>query len=206
MTSIWKRSLWMAMVVGVFCQPRAAMAGELEAAEHARLTEEMRALAARNTWEGVEKDFLELVALQDRGEVLTAEEWRLGAQAARGVGNMTACRDRLVSALEGSSDEEAESWLAQIDGTYGRVKLSADKTLLPRPKLSAQVMPFIPDQRKSIEFAQAIVEDEMDYEGLLPRGFYNYGVESFEVAAGEEQSLHLEAKVLARSGDEPFQF
>ena len=196
----------MVLAVGIVCQPQAVMAGELEAAEHARLTEEMRALAARNTWEGVEKDFLELLTLQDRGEILTPEEWRLGAQAARGIGNMTACRARLASAVNVSADEETVSWLAQIDGTYGRVELSADKTLLPRPKLSAQVMPFIPDQRKAIEFAQAIVEAEMDYEGLLPGGSYNYGMETFELAGGGEQTLHLEAKVLARSGDEPFQF
>ena len=206
MTSMWNRHLLMVLAVGVVCQPRVAMAGELEAAEHARLTEEMRALAARNTWEGVEKDFHELLGLQGRGETLTPEEWRLGAQAARGVGNMTACRDRLSSAVEMSADEEAVSWLAQIDSTYGRVNLSADKTLLPRPKLNAQVMPFIPDQRKAIEFAQAIVEAEMDYEGLLPGGAYDYGAETFELGAGLDFSMHLEAKVLPRSGDEPFQF
>ena len=184
-----------------------AWAGELEAAEAARLSEEMRTLAARNAWEGVEGDFQQLLALERKGQSISPQDWVLGAQSARGVGNMAACRARLARSVDLSPTGEDINWLSQIDGTFGAVDLSADKTLLPRPKLKATVMPFIPDQRQAIEFARAAVEKTMDFKGLVPAGEYTYGGETLQVVpGGEAVVLHLEASVIQRSGDAPFKF
>ncbi len=184
-----------------------ARAGELEAAEAARLSEEMRTLAARNAWVGVEGDFRQLLVLERKGQSISPQDWVMGAQSARGVGNMTACRERLAKSVALSPSGENINWLSQIDGTFGAVDLSADKTLLPRPKLAAKVMPFIPDQRQAIEFARAAVEETMDFKGLVPAGEYTYGGETLQVVAGGEVvAVHLQASVIQRSGDEPFKF
>jgi hypothetical protein len=163
----------------------------------------MLRLASRNAWQGVEQNFEELLTLQDRGEVLTVQDWMLGVHAARGIGDMTSCRDRLVKVLSIQDNDESRVWLSQIDDTYARVALTADRVL--SPSLSPAVMPFIPDQRKAIEWAQAQVTESRNFDGLLPAGTYTYGEESFEVVGGGEAlDLHLDAPVIERSSDKLF--
>ena len=196
------KSLLLAGLLALLCSAPAS-ASEVEAAEHQRLQAEMLRLASRNAWQGVEQNFEELLTLQDRGEVLTVQDWMLGVHAARGIGNMTACRHRLVMGLEIQANEESQVWLTQIDDTYAQVTLSADRVL--SPTLSPAVMPFIPDQRKAIEWAQGQVAESRDFEGLLPAGTYSYGEESFEVVGGGEAlTVHLDAPVIERSADQPF--
>ena len=185
-------------------QPDLAFAGEQEAAEHQRYLEEMRKLSGRNAWTGVERNFKLLLKLQDDGEVLTAEDWLLGAQAARNLGNMTSCRERLAASVRIKPEREAVGLLEEIDRSYGVVELSSDKGL--EAALAPAAMPFIPDQRKAIEYAQAQVAENGAFEGILPAGTYTFGAEEFVLSAGTAVvQIELEA-LSGRSSSEPFAF
>ncbi len=162
-----------------------AYAGEVEDAEHIRLTEEMRRLSKRNAWKGVEAAFLELEVLRDKRDVvLTYEDYWLGAQSARAMGDINAVYGRLKLAAKVEGSREVIEWLSDLDGNYGQVdiasKKKADVTLTPA------AMPFAPDQRAAIEAAQAAVVEEGEYEGLLPKGEYSFGPETINVEAGGE--------------------
>ena len=164
----------------------------------------MRKLSARNAWTGVERNFQLLLKLQDEGEVLTAEDWMLGAQAARNLGNMTNCRERLAASVRIVPEREAVALLEEIDRSYGLVDLSADKGV--DAVLAPAAMPFIPDQRKAIEFAQAQVGETGTFEGILPVGTYTYGAEEFLLSAGTA-AVEIELKALSgRGSSEPFSF
>jgi hypothetical protein len=52
-------------------------------AEHTRLAEEMRKLAQRNAWRGVEGSYARMLVIEKDGVVLTYDDHLLGAQAAR---------------------------------------------------------------------------------------------------------------------------
>jgi hypothetical protein len=184
--------------------PQVAFAGEQEAAEHQRTLEEMRKLSGRNAWSGVERNFQLLLGLVESGETLSAEDWMLGAQAARALGDMTACRERLAASVRINPEREAVDLLSEIDRTYGMVDLSADKAV--EAVLAPAAMPFIPDQRKAIERAQAAVADSGEFEGILPAGAYTFGSEDFILSAGTDV-VKIELKALAgRDPSEPFSF
>jgi hypothetical protein len=67
-------------------------------AEADRLREDLELMAARAVWDGVERAYLALMALEARGVVLTVEDHRQGAQAAITRGEIAAARERLVRA------------------------------------------------------------------------------------------------------------
>jgi hypothetical protein len=187
-----------------FCLPQMAFAGEEEAAEHHRALEEMRRLSGRNAWSGVERNFQLILKLQDMGESPTAEDWMLGAQAARAMGNMTECRERLASSVRISPEREAVDLLSEIDRTYGLVDLAAEKGV--DATLTPAAMPFVPDQRKAIESAQKAVKEDLSFEGLLPAGTYTYGGEEFVLNAGTEVVEIQLAALDGRDPTEPFSF
>ncbi|MCB9766109.1 MAG: hypothetical protein H6739_40410 [Alphaproteobacteria bacterium] len=177
-------------VLALTLLPAQAQAGEVEKAEHRRLTEEMKKRASSNAWAGVERSFQELLALQKKGEVLSYQDWYLGAQAARGLGDMAACKERVEGALSVEETEEARSWLDNINANYVMVTLKGGDKDTPH-ELVIKGMPFAPDQRKAVETAQAAVAEGRNYEGLLPLGGYTY-------RAGEDERLFTLA-----SGDAP---
>ena len=118
------------VLASLFAMSTPAHAGDVEAAEHRQISEEMERLASRNAWSGVERNFKQLLELQEAGEVITYDEWNLGAQAARALGDMGSCRDRLAQAVKLEGKEEDIAWLEQIDKSYGPVTLrSVDKPL-----------------------------------------------------------------------------
>ena len=158
-------------------------AGEVEDAEHIRLTEEMRRLSKRNAWKGVEAAYIELEVLRDKREVpLTYEDYWLGAQSARAMGDINAVYRRLKLAAKTDGTREVIEWLSDLDGNYGQVDIVSrkkeDVTLAPA------AMPFAPDQRAAIEAAQAQVVAAGKYQGLLPKGDYSFGPEALTVVAG----------------------
>ncbi len=161
-----------------------AFADEVSEAENIRLTEEMRRLSKRNAWKGVEAAFVELEALKKQDVQLSYEDYWLGAQAARALGDINAVYRRLKHAAKIDGTQEVIEWLTDLDGTYGRVALQSrrrgDVILAPA------AMPFAPDQRAAIEAAQAEIADSDRYEGLLPHGEYSFGDETLIVAAGQE--------------------
>ena len=182
------------VLASLFAVSTPAFAGEVERAEHRQISEEMERLAQRNAWTGVERNFVQLLELQEAGEVITYEEWHLGAQAARALGDMGSCRDRLAQAVKLEGKEEDIAWLEQIDKSYGPVALrSVDKESVPT--LSIAAMPFAADQRAALEYAQKTLADDRNFRGLLPPGDYTFeagGVtETFTVAAGSLEQIDI---------------
>lgn len=168
----------------LFASP--AWAGEVEHAEHTRVSEEMRKLAQRNAWGAVESQFQKLVALQASGEVLSVMELSLGIQAAQNLGDITAARARLAQAIKIQPTPEFQGALNDIDANYGHVKLAYDKRYGSDRTIVAAVPPFAPDQRAAIAIANNIVLAERDYDGLLPAGDYTVGTHGFAVVAGKD--------------------
>ena len=160
-------------------------AGEVEDAEHIRLTEEMRRLSKRNAWKGVEAAYLELEVLRDKRDVaLTYEDYWLGAQSARALGDINAVYGRLKLAAKADGTREVIEWLSDLDANYGQVDITSRKK--EDVALAPAAMPFAPDQRAAIEAAQAQVVEEGKYVGLLPKGDYSFGPETISVVAGGE--------------------
>ncbi|MFZ5479143.1 MAG: hypothetical protein ACOZNI_20435 [Myxococcota bacterium] len=156
-----------------------AWAGEAEAAEHVRHREELVGLVQRAAWPGAEQAYRNLVALEAVGESLTYEELRLGAQVARQLGDMTACRARLDRAFAIAPTLEDATWLRELDAAYAPVTLVA--TTAGAAQLEAEAMPFEPDRRAAIQTAQVALARNGRFEGLLPRGAYRFGGRGFVV-------------------------
>jgi hypothetical protein len=183
--------LLMALALPPLLSP-AALAGEVEKAEHTRIGEEMRKLAARNAWSAVEASFKRLEELEKKGEVISYKEFMLGAEAARALGDMTAARARVERASKLDPTKEALDWLADVDANYGRVEISFDNKYSGVRTLVPTSPPFAPDQRASITYAQAQLEAGAGYTGLLPAGEYSVGDSKVTVAVGEKvASLRL---------------
>lgn len=152
---------------------------EAAAAEARRLSQDIRQLAAREAWVGVERKFQELAAL---GVPLSYEDWWRGAQAARALGRVDEVYTRLQAAAALDPTREALDWLYAIDSNYGHVSLRAEP---PRGVgLVVAEMPFDPDARLAVEWAVAEVGRAAAFEGLLPRGRYDFAAHPFVVEPG----------------------
>lgn len=181
-------------------------AGEVEKAEHIRLTEEMRRLSKRNAWKGVETAYVQLVELSKRGEVLSSEDHYMGAQAARALGSINDVDVRLRAAARIKGSPEIIEWLADLDTNYGRVEL-VNKRKEP-VLLEALQMPFAPDKRTTIETAANQVTNTKGYTGLLPIGDYHFADKTFTVSPSIPVKIMLmedkSQKQATRKSDEPY--
>jgi hypothetical protein len=176
---------WLA-IVGLALTPRFAGAADDRAAleaEHTRLSEEMRMLASRNAWRGVEDSYGKLEELHDRGVALTVDDVWYGAQAARSLGDLSTAYARLETARSLGSSPEIDQWVEEIESSYGRVELSVDPHYAGSFALTPAEMPFDPEGRGAIESAQKSIAETRGYRGLLPLGHYELGDRSFEVGA-----------------------
>ena len=180
--------MWSALLLPALASPvtsdRAVAAAppldpEAAAAEGRRLAQDIRQLAAREAWVGVERKFQELVAL---GVPLTYEDWWRGAQAARSLGRVDEVYLRLQAAAALDPTREALDWLYAIDSNYGHVSLRAEPPL--GVALRVAEMPFDPDARLAVEWAVAEVGRAAAFEGLLPRGSYDFAAHPFVVEPG----------------------
>ncbi len=153
-------------------------------ASHDQLTGEMRHLARRNAWKGVEQAFLDLEELAPQGVRPTVEDFDMGAQAARALGRVDAVFDRLErrQALEPSTD--VQGWLDELVRSYGAVDLKDRTGSAP---LEAARMPMAPDQRSAIEAAVEIMASDGRFRGRLPWGVYHLGERTFVVLPGERE-------------------
>ena len=174
-----------------------AYAGEVERAEHTRVSEEMRKLAQRNAWGAVEAQFQKLIALQAKGETLSVPELALGIQAAQNLGDITSARSRLSQAVKIEANTDFQNALQEIDANYGHVILDYDARYGVDRTIVAAVPPFAPDQRAAIAIANTIVLAEKDFDGLLPAGDYSVGTHKFTVAAGKDAGTVLVAPTAA---------
>ena len=168
----------------------AAAQAEAEA-EHIRLSVEMERLAQRLTWNGVERKYLLLLEL---GVELNHSDHLHGAYAARELGDVAACYERLRAAAARDASKEVIDWLWDIDNNYGHVSLS---TSPPRAAiLTMNELPFDPNQRRAVDAAVALVREDGTFSGLLPRGPYAFAGQSFTVEPGI--SVRIEVSPRAR--------
>jgi hypothetical protein len=156
----------------LLCASALASADEgVNQAEYNRLQQELEKLASRNAWAGVERTYNAMLAT---GARLGHDDHVSGAHSARALGDITAARNRLMAANEISEDREVLDWLWEIDASYGKVFVAADKGS-KKIDLRCSNMPFNPDQRKAVEFAQALVIEGGVFDGYLPQGHYTFG-------------------------------
>jgi hypothetical protein len=154
---------------------------ECDESEKVRLSGEIKKLAQRNAWTGVERSY---AALLNTGCVLNFKENQLGAESARYLGKTWEMYERLAAAKDLDPQPPILESLSGLDANYGRVEIRGDARR--RPVLSREAMPFAPDQRKSIEWAIEVVTGTGSFKGMLPLGDYVVGEIPFSVAAGEE--------------------
>lgn len=138
-------------------------------AEYQRLSEEIEKLVAKNAWAGVEKAYLALV---ETGVQPSFTDHVSGAHSSRALGDVLGTRTRLVSANAQKEDRAILDWLFEIDSNYNRVFLASDPT---SRKLEPVEMPFDPNQKRAVEFAQAEIDVTGLFDGYLPAGEYQFG-------------------------------
>jgi hypothetical protein len=176
---------WLA-IVSLALTPRLAWAAddrEALEAEHVRLSEEVRMLATRNAWRGVEASYEKLEDLERHGVALTADDLWYGAQAARSLGDLSSAYARLKNAQSLGTNEAIDQWANEIEKSYGPVDLSVDVRYAGTVVLAPAEMPFDPEGRSAIEAAQESLQQTRAYRGILPRGRYELGGETFEVGS-----------------------
>ena len=139
-------------------------------AEYIRLAQEMQKLATRNAWAGVERNYEQIVAT---GVPPTFDDYLIGANAAKAIGDVTSAKERLLAANAMKEDPDVLNSLWDIDSNYGPISLMGDPT---KVTLRAGALPFDPNQAKAVEFATAQVATTGAFEGLLPQGTYHFMV------------------------------
>lgn len=161
-----------------------AFAASAAEAEHIRISEQMRKLATRNVWRGVESNYQKLLDLEKKGVTLTVDDHLLGVQAAQALGSVQDAYDRLQAADSVAPSDDLKSQIAAIDASYGRVDLDVDDRFDGDFTLKPATMPFDPGQRKAVEVAAARIQAERKFLGMLPYGRYTLGERAFEVTKG----------------------
>ncbi len=188
------------LLCALTCSPLSlgtAWAGDVERGEHVRISEEMKKLASRNAWTAVEAQYQKLEGLEAKGEVLTYNENKMGAEAARANGNITGCRNRLLKAARIDGKPEVVDWLAEIDASYGQLKITFDPDFAGERSLVPTVPPFAPDQRAAIGWVATYIA-ENDFDGVLPAGEYTISGVRVTVVVGGAVAV---AKVERRKED-----
>lgn len=153
-------------------------------AEEVRLTEEMRALARRNIWLGVDRMYRALVA---RDAELTGKQHLEGAYAAQDLGEIQDCYDRLRAAARSTPTREVIDWLWAIDTQYGQVELTAQlgaQLAISEPPLDAV-------KRKAIDTATRRLAEDGRFAGMLPVGEYLVDDAVLTVTSGRRAALAL---------------
>lgn len=156
-----------------------AQAKDEAEAEADRLSGEIEKLASRQVWTGVERKYRDLERL---GTELSFDDLMHGATAARELGDVEHCYQRLKAAAKLEPSKDVVDWLWDIDNSYGHVEL------LTVPSRSAELapaeMPFDPNQRKAVTAAIDSAKQDGIFVGMLPKGKYSFATQSFEVEPG----------------------
>ncbi len=160
----------------LLCAAASAQDAAPDQAEYNRLTQELELLAAKSAWAGAERAFR---ALQATGVPASFDDLLRGAHAARALGDITSVRARLVAAKDLREEREVLDWLWALDNAFGQVWLACDPGSYIA--LEPEVVPFDPDQKRAIEFAQAEIARGCAYDGLLPQGTYRFFTQELKV-------------------------
>lgn len=150
-------------------------------AERVRLSEDMKRLSRRNAWTGVEDAFQAMEALTERGVEIPKEDYLLGAESARNVGDILASHERLVAARKIEASDDVTGRIEAIEASYQRVSLVVEAKYKGEAELNITEQPFAADQRKAISFAKGKLATDMSFEGMLPFGDYTFGTKTFSL-------------------------
>lgn len=164
--------------------PAHAAGNAADEAERVRLSEDMKRLSRRNAWTGVEDAFQAMEELTTRGVEIPQEDYLVGAEAARNVGDMLASHERLVAARQLGATPDITGRIEAIEAAYQRVTLVVEPKYVGEAPLQIAEEPFAADQRKAIAYAKGRLELEARFEGMLPFGQYTFGPKGFELQAG----------------------
>jgi hypothetical protein len=149
-----------------------------QTAEARRLHDELSKLASKGAWDGVERKFVELMAL---GVPLDPADVVLGAQSSMQSGDVQTALDRLEHAAD---DPAAVALREQLLATYVRVTLRTEPVV--ETSLDMAQLPLAPDQRAVVKRAMAQVAETGAYDGWLPAGGYEFAGAQITVERGAD--------------------
>lgn len=176
-------------------------------AEVKRLEEEMKKLAGRNAWTGVDRAYKHIESMGEDAFKLAGNTpgiHRLGAEAAKILGDFQRYQTLLLRAktaldtdvgqIDDTALKDVLDELTNIERTYGAVRIGPqrepkskrEKAKLQGPELEPAEWPFAPFVRKSIETASTEIKETGYFTGLIPAGDYTIGVTSFTLYPGTE--------------------
>ena len=161
-----------------------------EQAEINRLSDEILTLSRRQVWSGVERKYRQVIALE--GSV-RSDVHLTGAYSARETGNLLEVYQRLMRAAAGKASKVVVDWLWDLDHNFGRVTLVADRR--KTAKLNIREMPLDPNRRTAVEAAILACKDEGEFNGLLPRGEYEFEGQDFKVEPGITVRVEVSPKM-----------
>ena len=161
--------------------------GAEAAAEQVRLREELRRLGGRQAWAGVETLLQKMSALVAEGEPLQAGDLDIGADAARARGDLALARKRWEAAQALSPSEGRAGNLADLEARFGVVSLGISDRWDGERALELSELPFAPDERAALTFAQEALDTRGVFLGLLPPGRYSFGGRRFRLRPGDEE-------------------
>jgi len=171
---------------------------DAEQAEADRLSGEIRSLAGRQVWAGVERKYGQALALQG---VLESDVHLTAAYAARERGDLLSVYERLSRAAEVKPTKEVVDWLWDLDHNFGRVNLIADRK--GTAELKVKQMPLDPNRRQAVVAAIAQAEETGDFKGLLPRGEYSFVGQEFRVEPGISVRVEVSPKARRQGLEAP---
>lgn len=174
----------------------AGSAWACDSAEQLRLSDEIQGLAQKNAWPGVERKYGDI--LKTKCDIASSIQL-IAADSALNLGKTFERWERLAAANAVESTPEVAEAMAGIEAAYGRVHVRGDPRR--RAPLLRDTMPFAPDQRKSIEWAQTVVEGTGSFKGMLPVGEYKVADKTFTVTAGAEDFMVVQIGKASKNPD-----
>ena len=141
-----------------------------EAAEMVRLRNESKGQAGKNQHAAVLRNFKVMLTLADQKCAITADDYRLAAISARAVGDI----GNAILWFEAGADTVNAG---DLKARFGQVAIKEKAGDLVKDG----GLPFLPDERASLESGTAAVKASGKFTGYLPIGKYTLGGKSFEV-------------------------
>ncbi|MFT7184066.1 MAG: hypothetical protein ACI9QC_000395 [Oceanicoccus sp.] len=179
---------------GLIDEPTKVRANSSNEAESTRIHEEMGRLASRNQHKGVIRNYEKQLTLK---VALTSEDHLLAAHGYRGLGDTLGVQKAILMTLQvAPEDVQAAQWLSSVETNFSGAKLNAPRNATT-DVLTPKQMPFAPDQRVAIQFAQNTLVETGQFDGLLPKGEYLFNGEPLHVGVSES------APVLAEVDEAP---
>ncbi len=172
-------------------QERKAAEQAAAQAELVRLQGQLRSLASRGHWTGVDEIYQRMAELEHVKPDL--EDHLRGIEAAEALGRPDLAWPRVNAALTLSDSADLIERHARLGIFYGEIELTVAKDVSPAGlTLSMVDMPLDPAQRRVVETAQTSLRATGSYAGLLPLGQYAVGGSTFDIVGGPSESVVIQ--------------